>query len=351
MNSKQRVLLAVNHKEPDRIPLFPPNVMDTHEPYDPAVVEFLDSFTFDRFAGLHNVPRTPKAQVDQGDGTFIDGYGCKFKYMGVGLPYCVHSPLAGAETVADIEAFDWPDPDEPGLLSEEAGEQAREECRNSRHAVTAGIPTLFHQYHHLRGFEQWMIDMKLNRGIHEAIASRIHHINSTLIMRLLDEIGEYVDIVTTGDDLGTSLSSYMSPKDFQTLLKPYYKDIIGRIKSKFPHIKFYMHSHGQIMDLVPDLIDCGVDILNPILPLDRMDPVRLKKEFGGDLCFHGGIDIEHIVPFGTIQEVRDHVKQTIDTLSAGGGYIFTLQAISPIIPPRNIIEAYKLALEYGEYGG
>ena len=129
----------------------------------------------------------------------------------------------------------------------------------------------------------------------------------------------------------------------------YYQDLVGRIKNRFPHIKFYLHSHGQIMDLVPDLIDCGVDVLNPILPLDHMDAVQLKRAYGDELCFHGGVDVEHIMIFGTVDEVRDHVKQVIDTLAPGGGYWFKAQVISPVIPPENVIAAYELAIEYGQY--
>ena len=349
MTSKERVLLALDHKEPDRIPLFGPNVIKTREPYDARVQEFLDTFTFDRFAGLGRLITTPAEHRELADETFVDGYGCRYKYMGVGSPYCTYSPLAHAETIADIEAFDWPDPEAPGLVAVDARETVKAVRDQGEHVIAVGVPTLFHQYHHLRGFEQWMIDIKLNRGVHEAIAGHIHQINSTLLMRLLAEVGEYVDVVTAGDDLGTSVVSYMSPADFRALIKPYYSDLIGRIKGRFPHIKCYLHSHGQIMDLVPDLIDCGVDVLNPILPLDHMDPVRLKREFGNDLCFHGGIDIEHILPFGTVDEVRDHVKEVIDILAPDGGYWFKAQAISPVIPPENVIAAYELALEYGRY--
>jgi len=349
MKSKERVLLSLNHDEPDWVPLFGPNVIETREPYDTRVMEFLDTFAFDRFAKLGGLISTPRELRAQAGDTFVDGYGCRYKYMGVGRPYCTHSPLANAETVAEIEAFNWPDPEAPGLLAENARERAKAVRDQQEHVVTVGVSTLFHQYHFLRGFEQWMIDIKLNRGVHEAIAAHIHHINSTLAMRLMEEVGEYVDIVTTGDDLGTSIASYMSPADFRALLKPYYSDLIGRIKARFPHIKFYLHSHGQIMDLVPDLIECGVDVLNPILPLDHMDPVRLEREFGRDLCFHGGIDVEHILPFGSVDQVRDHVKEVIDILAPGGGYWFTLQAISPVIPPENVIAAYEVALEYGRY--
>ena len=350
MNSRERVVLAMNHREPDRVPLFAPNVMDTWEPYDTQVTEFLNDFAFDRYTYLEGLIDPPHERRKLSETLSVDGYGCRYEYRGVGLPYCTHSPLASAETVSDVEAFDWPDPEAPGLIAGDAGERARAAHERQMHLTAVGLAPIFHQYHYFRGFERWMLDVKLNPGVHQAIASHICHIHSTLLMRLLDEVGEYTDIVTGSDDFGWSVAPYMSPDDFRWLIKPYYKDLIGRIKSRFPHIKFYLHSHGQIMDLVPDLIECGVDVLNPILPLDHMDPVRLKRAFGDALCFHGGIDVEHVLPFGTVDEVRDHVKEVIDILAPGGGYWFKAQVISPVIPPENVIAAYETALEYGRYG-
>ncbi len=266
--------------------------------------------------------------------------------MGVGLPYCTYSPLEQAESVADIEAFDWPDP-ESCLIKEGARKEAEEIYRNKTYATMAHAGQLFHRYHYLRGFEQWMIDVKMNPSVHRAIAERIHHINKTLVMRLLDEVGDYTDMICAGDDFGWSSQPYMAPDDFRTLIKPYYHDLISTIKSRFPHIKFYLHSHGRIMDYVPDLIECGVDILNPILPMDNMDPLELKQNFGDQLCFHGGIDVEHILPFCSESDVRDHVKQVMDILAPGGGYWFKVQAISPIIPPENVLAAYETAQNYG----
>ena len=176
---------------------------------------------------------------------------------------------------------------------------------------------LFHQYHYLRGFEQWMLDLKENLDVHKAIAEHLHHIHVTLLMKLLDEVGEYVDVVRGADDLGHSTAPYMSPADFRTHIKPYYAALVGGIKERWPHVRFYLHSHGQIMDFVPDLAECGVDILNPILPLDGMDPVRLKREFGDRLAFEGGIDIEEVLPFGTQDAVREHVRRVIGIMAPG----------------------------------
>lgn len=351
MTSRERVLLAVNHQEPDRLPVFKPNIIPTYEPFEDRVQSFLDTFEFDRLAGLGGIVNGPSSRRDLPDETFEDGYGCRFKYMGVGGAYCVHHPLAGAQTVEDVERFDWPNVDRDDLIAPDAREKATQIRKRGDYATAMGVETLFHRYHYLRGFGGWMMDLKLNPGVHYAIADHIHHINSTMAMRLLEEVGDYTDIVTTGDDFGHSTASYMSPADFATHIKPYYQDLIGRIKGRFPHIKVYLHSHGQIMDLVPDLIDCGVDILNPILPLDNMDPVRLKRDFGRELAFEGGIDIEHVLLFGTIEEAREHVRRVIDILAPGGGYLFKAQAISRLIPYDNLVTAYDLALTYGRYTG
>ncbi|MFW6107189.1 MAG: uroporphyrinogen decarboxylase family protein [bacterium] len=345
MTSRERVLLAADHVEPDRLAVFKPNIIPTREPFDERVQRFLDTFEFDRLAGLGGIVGGPGARRELSGGLFEDGYGCRFQYTGVGSPYCVHHPLAHAETVDDVERFDWPDPEAAGLLADDARKKARETRQSGEYATSVSVDTLFHRYHYLRGFERWMMDVKLCPALHDAIADRIHHVNSTLAMRLLDQVGEYTDFVCTGDDFGTSRAPYMSPQDFRARVKPYYCDLIGRIKGRFPHVNFYLHSHGQIMDLVPDLVECGVDVLNPVLPLDNMDPGVLKRDFGRRLTFHGGIDIERVLPFATLDEVRDHVRRVIGILAPGGGFWFKAQAVSPLIPPDNLLEAYRLALE------
>ena len=349
MNSRERVMLALDHCEPDRVPLFAPNVMNTREPYHDRVRQFLDTFRFDGLTSLGGALDHPARRRETAEDAFVDGYGCRYEYKGVGLPYCTHSPLAHAETIAEVEAFDWPDPEAPGLIAADARQEAQRIAAETKYVTQVGVPPIFHQLHYLRGFEQWMIDVRLNPGVHEAIASHIAHIHSTVLMRLLEEVGDYTDMVVAGDDFGWSMAPYMAPADFSRLIKPHYKRLVERIKDRFPHIKFYLHSHGQVMDMVPDFIECGVDVLNPILPLDSMDPVRLKREFGRDLCFHGGIDVEHILPFGTVDEVREHVKRVIGVLGPGGGYWFKAQVISPVIPVENVVAAYETALEHGKY--
>lgn len=347
MTSKQRVLASMNHEPTDRLPILASDTIQTDQPLDPRLVEFLDAFPFDHRADYGYLIRRPLERVSNEQGLLIDGYGCRFESKGVGDPYCTFSPLADAETVADVEAFDWPDPTAADVLRADAREQVKLCYDQGQYAISVGVGTLFHQYHYLRGFEQWLIDVKLNRAVHEAIAARIAHINLTLLMRLLDKVGEYVDLVTAADDFGTSISTFIDPEDFRELVKPHYQKLIAGIKSRFPHIKFRLHSHGQIMAILPDLIECGVDVLNPVLPLDHMDPVRIKRDFGNDICFDGGIDTEHVLPFGSVEEVRDHVRKTIDILAPGAGYWYSLSGVSSVMPPENVIAALECAAESG----
>lgn len=346
MTPRERVLTAAAHQAPDRLPLFKPNEIRMRKPFPGPVQRLVEEFPFDDLAGVNPLQNSPGVRREVAPDMFEDDYGCRYEYKGVGLPYCVHSPLAGAESVGEVERFAWPDP-EGYPLRPDARERARRAAEAGQRALEVSVEMFVHRYQYLRGFARHLMDVKLDPAIHDAITARLLHINRTLILRVLDEVGEFVDVVSAGDDLGTSTAPYMSVADFRRFVKPYYAELISAIKKRVPHIRFYLHSHGQIMHYVPELIECGVDILNPVLPLDHMDPVRLKRDFGDCLTFHGGIDIERIVPYGTVAEVRDHVRQVIDVLAPGGGYWFKAQAISPLMPAENVLACYETAREYG----
>ena len=343
MNSKERVLAAVAHRETDRLPVFRPNTMDTTEPYDERVVRFLKSFEFDDFAGIGAGLPHPSARREIALGVFEDGFGCRYQYKGVGLPYCVHSPLAAARTVDDIERYAWPEVDVAAPGRSDARERAKATRASGLRATNLGGCQLLHMVQYLRGFGQTFIDMKADPDLFHAIASRVHRINMALLGASLDAVGEFADVVSFGDDFGGTTAPYVSLDDFRALLKPYYAEAFGAVKRRFSHAKVYLHSHGQIMNLVADLVECGVDILNPVLPLDHMDAARLKRDFGGRLTLQGCIDIERIVPFGTLDQVERHVRDVIARLAPGGGFLFKLQVISPLVPPENVIRCYEIA--------
>lgn len=133
---------------------------------------------------------------------------------------------------------------------------------------------------------------------------------------VLDELGDVVDIVSEGDDYGTQQSQLISPEQFRDYYKPHFKRILSFIKQKASNVKLMFHSCGHVRSIIPDFIEMGIDILNPVhIKAEGMEPVQLKKDFGKDIVFWGGVDTQHILLNGTVQEVIDEVKRNIDALA------------------------------------
>jgi len=347
LTSKERVLTTLDHKEADRIPICPPGGRVNIRP---EIKRFIESFDFDRFAGL-NFAKNLEERRELSHGIYVDDYGCVYRHKGVSeIPYCIYSPLEDVRRVEEVEAYSkWPNPDDPSLILKDAHRKAKKIFEETDQVTTVSIGSIFHRYTWMRGFNKWLLDMKLNPEIYEAIASKICDIRLRFTLNLLNEVGDYTDLIQMNDDLGFTKGPFMSLQDFRRFVKPYYERLISGIKKEYPKIKFWLHSHGAITKLIPDLIDSGVDVLNPILPGDNMDPYVLKNKFGRDLCFDGGADVEYIIPFGTVKQVEEHVKEVVKILAPGGGYIFRVQMISNLVSYENLYAAYKTAIEYGRY--
>jgi uroporphyrinogen decarboxylase len=168
----------------------------------------------------------------------------------------------------------------------------------------------------------------------------------------LAELGDLVDIVTYADDYGTQTSQIISPDMFRRLVKPRVKTLLETFAKLAPHAKRFFHSDGNVRPLIPDFLEMGVDILNPIhIRAKDMDPAALKRDFGRDLVFWGGgVDTQGVLPNGTPREVKDDVRRNIEALAPGGGYVFnTIHNIQPDVPPENIIAMWEALQEYGVY--
>jgi uroporphyrinogen decarboxylase len=169
----------------------------------------------------------------------------------------------------------------------------------------------------------------------------------------LEIVGDNIDIVMHSDDLGMQNSPMMSPDMYRRFVKPLHQELIGMLKKKAGgEVKFLLHSCGSVRALIPDFIDVGVDILNPIqVSAAGMDTAELKKEFGKDMCFcGGGVDTQEILPRGTPEQVRDEVKRRLDDLAPGGGYIFAaVHNIQADVPPENLQAMYETLQAYGRY--
>ena len=169
--------------------------------------------------------------------------------------------------------------------------------------------------------------------------------------RYLDYVGPYIQVFTYWDDVAGQNGWLIRPELYRKLIKPKQKRLVEAIKKK-TNAKLFYHSCGATRDLIPDLIEIGFDILNPVqVSAKGMDTKELKAQFGRDIVFWGGgVDTQHVLPFGKPQEVVDEVKRRIDDLAPGGGFVFAaVHNIQALVPPENIVAAFDTALEYGKY--
>ena len=217
------------------------------------------------------------------------------------------------------------------------------------HGVSAGILEMALR---LRGFEQLFMDFVLDPELVCGLLDRIVEIKSVFWQEALEQVGDEVLVAIEADDLGTQNSLLISPDMYRQYVKPRHKKLFSFIKSKAPHIKVFLHSCGAVKPLIPDLIEAGVDILNPVqVSASNMDTKVLKKEFGDVLTFWGGgVDTQRVLPFGTPHEVREEVKRRIDDLAPGGGFVFnTIHNIQADVPPENIEAMLETLERYGKY--
>jgi len=247
-----------------------------------------------------------------------------------------YSPLAGAESVRHVERFDWPDPeawDVSGL---------RTQCEIWRdYPILAGSYEPFYLYCRLRGMEQAMEDLVENPQIAEAALERIYFIHEELIRRILDEAGDLIDLVYVAEDLGTQESLLMSPSAFRRFLKPWMARMIEFVHSR--GLRVMHHDDGAIRPLISDLIEIGVDVLNPIQWRCRgMDREGLARDFGKSLVFHGGIDNQQTLAFGSPEDVRKEVAENLEIFGRCRGYVVApCHNIQAVTPTANILALYE----------
>lgn len=252
----------------------------------------------------------------------------------------IEHPLDGMDVeVDDITRLAMPTGDEPWRLDGLA-EQA-DTYRNAGFAVAiksvcAGLVEMGER---IRGMENFLVDLLANEEAAQALLDRILEVKMRFWTLALERLGDKVDVVLEMDDYGTQESQLVAPDVFRKLVKPRYAQLFSHIRKVAPHAKIMFHSCGSVRPIIPDFIEMGVDILNPVHIAARgMEPVQLKKDFGDALCFWGGgVETQGILPNGTPQQVRDDVKRNIDALAPGGGFVFaTVHNIQADVPPENL---------------
>ena len=373
MTSRERILTSLKHEEPDRVPLDLGGLATTIEtiPYNELKKytgikgetinflrdhveppeELLKRFKIDTRYIRIKPPGNFKVQIDP-DNSYLDEWGTRWKKSPTSLYWDpVAFPLKEA-TLKDLERYPWPDPDDPGR-TEGLRERAKMLHDNTHYAIVADQPTLgiFElSWVCLSGPQRLMADLILDKRFAHALLEKVCELHMRLYENYLHAVGDYVDVIVASDDLGTMQGPLISPNLYREMVKPYQKKLWGFIKGK-TKAALFVHSCGSISKLIPDLIEMGVDVVNPVqVSAKDMDTQRLKREFGEKITFWGGIDTHHVLPFGSPQDVEKEVRRRILDLAPGGGYVLTaVHNIQPGVPPENVCRMYEAAQKYGNY--
>ncbi|MCX7803674.1 MAG: hypothetical protein N3A38_00655 [Planctomycetota bacterium] len=345
MTSRERVLMAVEHREPDRLPV----TFDAEKEVIETLMKHFGVSTRDevwdalhvdtRLVGArHNHPRIRR----EGDISYdFWGIGSKEQAYSRGTysEYCIF-PLADMETVAGIEGYEWPTPEE---LTFEPLFEARE--RNPDKAIIAHISHGgYFKACHMRGQEKFLEDLVARPDIAEAIIRKVMEYTFPAVEKMCREAGRAFDIYYIADDFCTARGPMISPGMFRRLIKPYLARLAEIVHSHGK--KFLLHVCGAVRPLMKDLIEAGVDILEPIqTSAAGMEPEGLKRDFGERLTFYGSIDLINVLSKGSREDVRREVLKNFRILGRGGGFIVGPghTYIQPDVPLENILTMYETA--------
>lgn len=356
--------LALAHKEPDRVPI---DFWAASEVTNRLVQryglsseeELLERFDIDFRYIAGPVYVGPPLTVGA-DGAVEDHFGVPRKRVSYGdgnhrgaYSEVAAFPLEHATSVEEIERYPkWPRAE--WFDYEPVRAQARRARELAKTVVFMGDrlnrcaqlkPAMY-----LRGVDQILMDLYVNEGIARALFQRIADFYCDYLRRTLEAADGDIDIVFTGDDFGTQHNMFMPVEMWRSMLRDGFQRFIA-IGHEFG-CKVAHHTCGSIVSLIPDFIECGLDILNPLQPdVTGMDHARIKSEFGQDLVFHGSISIQKTLPYGTVQDIRNEVKDRIEKLAKGGGFILcTAHNIQADTPLENIEALFEAYIELGKYG-
>ena len=370
---RDRIRAALAHRETDRLPfdlggtrvtgihvnayrrLRPalgleerePRVADLTQQLAEVETDVLDALGCD----VRNVaPRTASTyrREDHEDGDhrwFMDEWGVGRRIpLKDGLYYDSFSPpLAGEPDDEAIDGFPWPDPADAARYEGMADEARRYADEGRAVHVGSICGGLTEGLFKMRGFEDGYVDLAAEPGRARKVMAKILEIKLAYWERLLPQLGDAVDVVGEADDLGGQARTLFSPATYRTLVKPLHRELFDFLHAR-TNARVFFHTCGAVRELIPDLIEIGVDILNPVqVSASGMDTAGLKRDFGRDLVFWGGgVDTQRVLGSGTPDEVRAEVRRRIDDLAPGGGFVFaTVHNIQPNVPPENIVAMHE----------
>ena len=384
--SYRRLVTALHHREPDRVPFDLGGSMVTGINVRaltalrqvlglPGEAQVLDRVTqmaetgddvrdrlrVDVRSVQPNAPRRAGLDRDLGwvgdHDRLIDEFGIGWQMPRHGGHYydLYFSPLADCRTVSDIERYPWPDALDPARfegLKQRVDHVVEQELRGV--VVERMHAGMWEHAMWMRGYEQFFMDMVTDPAIVHAIMSKELEVKMAYWGRVLDLLDGHTLVLSTADDLGTQSGPLVSVAMYKDLIWPYHRRLFQFLKSRArTEIFIFFHCDGAIWDFVPLLIEAGVDILNPwqVNCKGMDDTRRFKREFGSDLTIWGGsCDTQSVLPFGTPQQVREEARRRIEDLAPGGGYVFApIHVIQAGVPPENIIAWWETLMEYGRY--
>lgn len=383
LTSRERVSLALNHQEPDRVPI---DITYTWEPYvnmrralklsDEEVHpdtwgrvhesrDLVDALGSDFLHCSLNYPSSAKTFRWDME-SYTDEFGIQYRKVrhhqslmtsnAAGYIWQHAGSPIKESTMDAIQAFPWPDPLDPARYSG-VEEHVRRLYETTDYAITMRLgKNIWDLASYMRGQEQWWMDLILNPDFCVALMQRVADIQRTLYLKGLDLVGKYISLIRLGgDDFGTQRGPLISLQMFQTLVKPVLASVFMPVKEKFLNInpdgKLMMHSCGSVRAFIPDFLEIGVDVLDPIQPRAKdMNGLSLKREFGDRLSFHGGIDTQEVLATGTLEEVEMETQRKLEMLARGGGYILNpSHDVLAEVRPENLIRMVETGKSYGRY--
>jgi len=382
MTSRERVLSTIHHEQPDRIPLIVGVSNATGikmKPYR-GIKDIIGVSAPDEY--LYDWPELGTAAIDDktmrrlrsdvrgvldlepektrkqnrersAHSDCIDSWGSGQSEVEPGEWYPRIHPLPAARTIEDLDSYPgWPDMLDPTRVAH-VRETAKKLAKENQYAIMA-TPWLlfpFERAHAMQGMEVFLLNMATEPEFARALLERIAACCKQLMGQFLQALGDNVDIIKIGDDLGTEKSLLISPKMYREILKPIHADFISFIKAR-TKAKVFFHSDGDVAPLIEDFIEIGIDILNPIQTSagSMSDLTSIKKRFGSNIIFCGGIDSQNILPRGSPEEVRQEVRRVMQILGQGGGcMIGAVHTIMNDVPPENVLAMVDAVEEFGHY--
>ena len=382
MTSRERVQTVLNHEVPDRVPIIIGVSNATGikmKPYR-ALKEMLGIQAPDEY--LYDWPELGTAKVDEqtlrrlhGDARGVldrfpervaernrtrephspclDDWGMGQIEIEPGVWFPGYHPLADATTIEEIENYpNWPDMDDPYRVSQ-AAEDAKKLAEENEYAIM-GTPWLmfpFERAFGLQGMDKFLMNLAMIPDFAEALLRKNLQYCKEHMGNFLKAVGDNIDMIKIGDDLGTQDRLMISPKMYRKILKPIHAELIAFMKER-TKAKIFFHTDGDVFDLIGDFIEIGVDVLNPVqTSAGKMaDLEGLKREYGKNLVFCGAVDTQYYLPSGKPEEIREEMKRVISVLGKDGGYMAaSVHTVMDEVPPENILAFVDAVEEFGKY--